>query len=49
MISPQLGGLTADLAGSFTPVFLLSVGLAVVGLIAAWRIPKPTPSTATTT
>ena len=34
----------ADLTGSFTPVFLLSVGLAVVGLIAAWRIPKSTAS-----
>jgi predicted MFS family arabinose efflux permease len=41
MASPQLGGLIADLAGSFTPVFLLSVGLAMVGLLAALRIPKP--------
>ncbi len=47
MISPQLGGLTADLAGSFTPVFLLSVGLAVVGMLAALRIPKSTSSAPT--
>jgi MFS family permease len=43
MISPQLGGFLADLAGSFTPVFLLSVGLALVGLLAVLRIPKPAP------
>lgn len=41
MVSPQLGGFLADLAGSFTPVFLLSVGLAVVGLLAVLRIPSP--------
>ncbi|MDA3040166.1 MAG: MFS transporter, partial [Actinomycetota bacterium] len=46
MISPQIGGLVADLAGSFTPVFLLSVGLSVVGLLAAWRTPRSSPSTA---
>lgn len=40
MISPQLGGFVADAAGSFTPVFLLSAGLAVVGLAAALRLPR---------
>jgi predicted MFS family arabinose efflux permease len=40
MISPQLGGSIADLAGSFTPVFLLSAGLAAIGLGAALRLPS---------
>ena len=40
MISPQLGGFLADVAGSFTPVFLLSAGLAVVGLAAALGLPS---------
>ncbi len=39
MISPQLGGFLADLAGSFTPVFLLSAGLAGVGCLAVLRLP----------
>lgn len=39
MVSPQLGGYLADAAGSFTPVFLLSAGLAVVGLAAVLRLP----------
>ena len=40
MISPQLGGYLADAAGSFTPVFLLSAGLAVVGLVAVLQLPR---------
>lgn len=40
MISPQLGGSIADVAGSFTVVFLLSAALAVVGLIAALSLPR---------
>lgn len=42
MISPQLGGLVADIAGSFLPVFLLSSALGVIGLIAALRLPGRT-------
>lgn len=38
MISPQLGGSIADLAGSFTPVFLLSIALAAIGLGASLRL-----------
>jgi predicted MFS family arabinose efflux permease len=44
MVSPQLGGLLADVAGSFTPVFLTSAGLAAVGLLAVLRLPKHSPS-----
>ncbi len=40
MISPQLGGYIADLAGSFTPVFALSIAIAGVGLIAVIALPK---------
>lgn len=40
MISPQAGGIIADLTGSFTAVFLLSAALAVTGLVAALRLPK---------
>lgn len=41
MISPQAGGLLADIAGSFTIVFLLSAALAVAGIFAALRLPRP--------
>jgi len=40
MISPQAGGLIADLTGSFTMVFVLSSALAVTGLVAALRLPR---------
>lgn len=40
MVSPQLGGYLADATGSFTPVFLLSASLAVVGLAAVLRLPR---------
>ena len=40
MVSPQLGGSIADAAGSFTPVFITSAVLAVVGLGAALRLPR---------
>ena len=46
MISPQLGGSLADAAGSFTPVFLLSAGLAFVGLAAVLRLPGTDPESA---
>lgn len=39
MVSPQLGGFVADAAGSFTPVFLLSAGLAAIGLASSLRLP----------
>ena len=40
MISPQLGGFIADTAGSFTPVFLLSAALGVVGMFASLGLPR---------
>lgn len=40
MISPQLGGFIADAAGSFTPVFLLSAALAVVGMFTSFGLPR---------
>jgi len=40
MVSPQAGGLIADLTGSFTIVFLLSAALAATGLVAALRLPR---------
>ena len=40
MISPQLGGFIADAAGSFTPVFLLSAALGVVGMFASLGLPR---------
>lgn len=40
MISPQLGGFIADRAGSFTPVFLLSAALAVVGMFTSFGLPR---------
>jgi len=40
MISPQLGGLIADLSGSFTLVFALSSGLGIVGAIVAIQMPS---------
>ena len=46
MISPQLGGSIADLAGSFTAVFLLSIGLAAIGLGASLRLPSAPLGTA---
>lgn len=41
MAAPQVGGVIADAAGSFTPVFLLSVSVAVAGAIVAARLPEP--------
>jgi hypothetical protein len=39
MGAPQLGGLIADVSGSFTLVFGLSGTWAVVGLLATTRLP----------
>lgn len=39
MVSPQIGGAIADLAGTFTPVFVLSAVLSLVGATAASRLP----------
>ncbi len=40
MISPQIGGAIADLSGSFTPVFMLSASVSLVGAVASSRLPK---------
>lgn len=37
--SPQLGGLVADVTGSFTLVFVIAVGFALCGSVAATRLP----------
>jgi len=39
MISPQIGGAIADLAGSFTPVFILSAAVSCIGALASSRLP----------
>lgn len=39
--SPQIGGLIADLTGSFTVVFALSCGVAVLGAAASSMLPRP--------
>lgn len=39
MISPPIGGVIADLTGSFTAVFLLAGAMGGVGLAASWRLP----------
>jgi predicted MFS family arabinose efflux permease len=38
--SPQVGGLLADLAGSFTVVFVLSSGVALLGAVASSLLPE---------
>ncbi len=42
--SPQIGGLLADVTGSFTIVFVLSSGVALLGAVAASRLPRPLPT-----
>ncbi|MCP3938471.1 MAG: YbfB/YjiJ family MFS transporter [Actinomycetia bacterium] len=42
MLAPQLGGVIADAAGSFAPVFVLSAGFSAAGVIAAWKLPRHT-------
>lgn len=39
--APQVGGLVADLTGSFTVVFLLSAAAALLGAVASWTLPRP--------
>ena len=39
-ISPPIGGLIADLTGSFTFVFLLAAFMSLIGLLAALRLPR---------
>jgi len=39
MVSPQIGGLIADLTGSFTTVFVLSAAVSFVGAAFASRLP----------
>ena len=38
--APQVGGLIADVAGSFTPVFLLSAACAVLGAVLSAQLPR---------
>ena len=40
MISPQIGGLVADLLGSFTWVFVLSAAVSFFGAASASRLPS---------
>ncbi len=40
MVSPQVGGMVADLAGSFTTVFIMSSAVAALGALAAWQLPR---------
>lgn len=42
--SPQIGGVVADLSGSFTVVFLLSAAFAVAGAVASSRLPVDSPA-----
>lgn len=39
MLAPQVGGLVADVGGSFTPVFVLSACFALAGVVASLRLP----------
>lgn len=39
MVSPQIGGAIADVAGSFTPVFILSAIVSCIGALASSRLP----------
>ena len=39
-VSPQIGGIIADAAGSFTPVFVLSAAFAVFGAACSSRLPR---------
>ncbi len=38
--APQVGGLLADVSGSFTPVFLLSAACAVLGAVLSAQLPR---------
>ena len=40
MLSPQIGGLIADITGSFTLVFILSSAFALTGTASALRLPR---------
>ena len=42
-VSPQAGGLIADLTGSFTWVFILSSAVGLLGLLASRKLPVPAP------
>lgn len=44
--SPQVGGLLADVTGSFTVVFLLSGAVALLGAVASSMLPAPEPDRA---
>lgn len=42
-VSPQIGGAIADWRGSFTAVFVIAAGVALLGAGAAWFLPKDEP------
>ena len=42
MLAPQIGGIIADVSGSFTLVFMLSSAFAVTGALSALRLPRRT-------
>ena len=42
MVSPQVGGVIADVLGSFTWVFVLSAAVSFFGAVSASRLPSPT-------
>ena len=44
MISPPVGGLIADISGSFTAVFMLSAAMGSLGVIAVLRLPANEPT-----
>lgn len=42
-VSPQIGGAIADWRGSFTAVFVIAAGVAMLGAAAAWHLPADDP------
>lgn len=47
-VSPQIGGAIADWRGSFTAVFVLAAGVALLGAVASWFLPRGLPVTGDT-
>ncbi|HEU5083164.1 MAG TPA: MFS transporter [Acidimicrobiales bacterium] len=47
--SPQVGGLLADVTGSFTVVFALSCGVALLGAVSSSMLPSPRAAAAVAT
>lgn len=42
-VSPQVGGFIADLTGSFTPVFVLALTIALLAAVISSRLPRDQP------